>query len=124
MSMYANYLREKTSDKIIETDKGFATYRFLEDKTGNKCVYIVDIYVLPNHRKFDIASTIADNIVDEARIMGCVKLLGSVVPSNKGSTASLKVLLAYGMTLESSTNDFILFQKDISKKGRVGLSVL
>lgn len=109
MSLYSNYLMEKTSDKIIETDKAFATYRYVNDKT----VYIIDLYVLPLFRKTDVASTIADNIVEEARKKGCNKLLGSVVPSNKNSTSSLKILLAYGMTLESSSNDFILFKKDI-----------
>lgn len=112
-SMYANYIREKTQDHIIETKEGFATYRYLTDKEGHKCVYIIDIYILPDFRKDYMASTIADNIVAAARILGCKRLLGSVVPSNKNSTASVKVLLAYGMSLESSTNDFILFKKDI-----------
>ena len=43
MSLYANYLREKSFDEILETDKGFATYRFLDER---KTVYIVDLYVL------------------------------------------------------------------------------
>lgn len=110
MSMYAKYIKEKTTDNILETDKGFATYRYLDN---NKTVYIIDIYVLPDFRKTNVASTIADDIVKEAKVLGCTNLLGSVVPSNKSSTASLRVLLAYGMTLESSTNDFIIFKKDI-----------
>jgi predicted GNAT family acetyltransferase len=109
MSLYGNYIREKTNDSIIEDERAFATYRYINEKT----VYIVDIFVLPMFRKTNIASTIADNIVEEARKKGCNKLLGSVVPSNKWSTVSLKILLAYGMTLESSSNDFILFKKDI-----------
>lgn len=109
MSLYSNYLREKTQDHIIEMDQGFATYRFMDEKT----VYIVDIYVLPDFRKQNLASTIADTIVDVARKKGCNKLLGSVVPSNKGSTISLKVLLGYGMTLKSSSNDFVVFEKEI-----------
>ena len=40
MSLYAEYLREKTDDEIIETVEGFATYRFLP---GYAC-YIIDIY--------------------------------------------------------------------------------
>lgn len=109
MSMWANYLTEKTTDQILETDKGFATYRYLEDRNA---VYIVDLYVLPDFRKTNTASDIADNIVEMARKKGCNKLLGSVVPSNKNSTTSLKVLLAYGMLLESASNDFIVFRKD------------
>ena len=109
MSLYSNYLLEKTNDHIIETEKGFATYRFVDEKT----VYIIDLYILPDFRRSHAASLIADNIVSVARGRGCTKLLGSVVPSNKNSSSSLKVLLAYGMSLESSSNDFILFKKDI-----------
>ncbi len=109
MSLYADYLHEKTNDQIIENEFGFATYRYI----GNDVVYIVDIYILPEFRKSKHASTIADNIVELASKKGCTKLMGSIVPSNKNSTDSLKVLLAYGMKLESSTTDFIAFTKDI-----------
>lgn len=106
--MYAEYLKEKTSDHIIETARGFATYRFVD-----KAVYIVDIYTIPQYRKTNEASTIADIIVEVAKKKGCVELLGSVVPSNKGSTDSLNVLLAYGMKLKSSSDNFIVFHKEI-----------
>lgn len=109
MSLYSNYLEEKTNDHIIETDKGFATYRFVDEST----VYILDLYVLPDFRQTGTASLIADSIVEIAKKKGCTSLLGSVVPSNKNSTTSLKVLLAYGMSLQSSSNDFIVFKKGI-----------
>ena len=109
MSLYGDYLRERTFDEIIETEKGFATYRFMDDS----CVYIIDIYVKPEFRKSGAASDIADTIVEIAKKRGCYKLMGSVVPSTKGSTTSLKVLLGYGMSLESSSNDFIIFSKEI-----------
>lgn len=112
MSIYAEYLREKTDDEIIETSEGFATYRYTDHNTIPS-VYIVDIYIIPNKRRTHAASAIADSIVELARKNGCLKLLGSVVPSNKNSTDSLRVLLAYGMTLDSSSNDFILFKKDL-----------
>ena len=34
LSNYARYLTEKTSDKIIETDKGFVTYRYVDEKNS------------------------------------------------------------------------------------------
>ena len=40
MSLYAEYLREKTNDKIMETDEGFLTYRFYYDQNdyeGDEC---------------------------------------------------------------------------------------
>jgi predicted GNAT family acetyltransferase len=109
MSLYSQYLSEKTNDFILETEKGFATYRYTSDKT----VYIIDLYVNRDFRKHGVASALADIIVEEARQKGCTELIGSVVPSARGSTDSLKVLLAYGMTLLSSSNDFIIFRKDL-----------
>lgn len=108
-SLYKQYLEEKTTDKIIESDKGFITYRYVDEKT----VYIIDLFILPELRRDHVASFLADSIVEEAKLKGCTKLLGSVVPSNKNSTQSLNVLLGYGMVLESSSNNFIVFRKDI-----------
>jgi GNAT superfamily N-acetyltransferase len=110
MSHYADYIREHRGDGIIENEKGFATYRFLNE---GKSVYIVDIYIHPDFRHDGAASIIADSIVDVAKAKGCTELLGTVVPTAKNSTASLKVLLGYGMSLQSSGNDLIVFKKDI-----------
>jgi uncharacterized radical SAM superfamily Fe-S cluster-containing enzyme len=111
MSLYADYLVEKTNDKILEHgSSGFATYRFLDD---GKTVYIVDIYVVGKFRKSGLAKEMADKIAVEAKKLGAVKMLGTVIPSNKNSTESLKVLIAYGMRLVSSGNDLIVFEKEL-----------
>lgn len=107
--MYADYLRERTNDEILETDDGFGTYRFLNEKQ----VYIIDLFVYPQFRKMGHASAIGDSIVEIAKARGCTELIGTVMPSTKGSTASLKVLLAYGMKLETSSNDLIILKKEI-----------
>ncbi len=109
-SLYAQYLEERTKDKILECPFGFATYRYLDE---NKTVYIMDIFVSPEKRKEHWATTLANAIVKEAKEKGATKLLGSVVPSMRNSTVSMKVLLAYGMTLDSSANDYIIFRKEI-----------
>lgn len=109
MSLWADYLREKTHDSILETAEGFATYRYPNEKT----VYIVDIYVRPASRRTNSASNMADQIVKEAKMRGCSRLWGSVVPSSRGSTESVQVLLAYGLKLDSCMADFILFSKEI-----------
>jgi hypothetical protein len=107
--MYADYIRENTFGDVIETDQGFASFVFPD---AESC-YIKDIYVKPEYRMTHKASDISAIIEGLAKERGCKKLLGSVVPSAKNSTRSLKVLLAYGFTLQSSSNDFILFQKDL-----------
>lgn len=109
MSLYSDYLLERTQDYIIETDKGFATYRYVNINT----VYIIDLYVCPEFRKQRVASDLSAIIMRLAKERGCTKMVGSVVPSNKGSTESVQVLLAHGMKLQSCTNDFILFEKEI-----------
>lgn len=108
-SLYAQYLMEKTDDQIIETDSGFATYRYM----GNETIYIVDIFIQKGFRGYTHATNLANIIVEEAKTRGCKKLVGTVIPSNKNSTDSLKVLIAYGMKLESSGPDLIVFSKEI-----------
>lgn len=107
--MYGDYLKERLNDEIIETAFGFATYRYIDDNT----VYIVDIYIRPEHRNSKCASLLANDIVKTSKLRGCTKLLGTVTPSAKNSTISLKVLLGYGMSLKSCSNDIIIFEKEI-----------
>lgn len=109
MSKYAEYIKEREDKEIIEDSRGFATYQFLD---SDKC-YIESIYVRPDYRNTNVASEMADKVASIAKAKGCNKLLGSVSPTTKNSTASLKVLLAYGFDLDSSTNNLILFSKDI-----------
>jgi ribosomal protein S18 acetylase RimI-like enzyme len=111
-SHYAKYVMERTEDLIVETAEGFVTYRYV-NHDGLPSVYIVDIYVDPDFRNVGAASKLADIVVKEARDKGATRLLGSVVPSTNNSTTSLKVLLGYGMTLHSATNDFIVFRKEL-----------
>lgn len=110
MSLYGEYLKEKSTDEIIEMEHGFATYRLLNE---NKSVYIVDLYVQPEFRKMGIASKMADAIVDICKIKGAKELIGTVIPSAKNSTESMQVLFAYGLKLFASNPDMIYLRKDI-----------
>lgn len=110
MSLYAQYIVERTSDHIIERPDGFATYRYVND---DRAVYIVDIFVIPEARKKGLAAEMADLIGEQGRMNGCKEMLGTVVPSSKNSTTSMKILLAYGMTLHSSSQDMIVLRKEL-----------
>lgn len=109
-SLYASYLKERTDNLIIEVEEGFASYCFVED---GKTVYIVDIYVVPEARRYGHASILADTIAEIARKKGCTSMIGTVQPSTKGSTNSLRALLGYGMHLDSANNDVIVFRKEL-----------
>lgn len=108
-SLYAQYIKEHSGDLIIEDERGFITYRFLDAK---QC-YIVDLFILPEFRKQGAASALADRVADDAKIKGRKELVGSVVPGLKHSTTSLKILLAYGMELDSCSANIIIMKKGL-----------
>ena len=107
-SLYAQYISEREGLHIIEEEHGYATYSF--EPEG---VYIRDIFVEKDFRHDLIASGMANKIASIAKAKGLKYLYGSVVPTANFSTSSLKVLLAYGMQLDSCTNNFILMKKEI-----------
>lgn len=104
-SLYGQYIEEREGFEIIETPTGFATFRF----SGDEC-YIRDIFIEKRSRNDNAASKLADRIKGLARAKDAKWLVGTVQPSAKGSTASIKVLLAYGFELASSQPDFIIFK--------------
>lgn len=108
MSLYAEYVREREGKFVVENDKGFATYLFVNDGC-----YIEDIYVAKEYRKNGQAAEFADEIAKIAKQKGVSKLYGTVAPQANGATESLKVLLAYGFKLHSSNQNLILMVKDI-----------
>jgi len=106
--MYKAYVEELTDDIVLETERGFLSYQIQSDH-----IYMKDIYIAPEFRKTHEASRMVDQIVVIARGLGIKKLLGSIKPSNKTATMSMKAHLAYGFVLDSCVNDFILLRKDV-----------
>jgi GNAT superfamily N-acetyltransferase len=111
MSLYANYLIERTNKLILEDDRGFITYYYLSNEIAG--LMIEDIYVLPEFRKNHVASDLANKLVAEAKDLGYTKCWGQVCPAAKNSTESMKVMLAWGLKLHSLSNTVIFLCKDI-----------
>lgn len=107
--MYGDYIKEQRGDDIIETSFGFASYRFLNEKQ----VYLIDIYVAPEFRNRSAGTELTQMVCKIAKDRGCSELIGSVAPQAKDSTKSMKLLLGYGMTLQSASNDLIIFKKEL-----------
>lgn len=108
MSLFGDYIKERENKEIVEDSTGFATYSYLPQG-----VYIQDIYVAPDYRHAGTAAKFADQIAVIAKEKGHTKMYGSVMPSAKGATSSLKVLLAYGFQLDSAGPNAIIMVKDI-----------
>jgi ribosomal protein S18 acetylase RimI-like enzyme len=107
-SKWVQYIQERESTQVYETEEGFATYKI----NGLEC-YLSDIYVLPEFRKQNIASKMADQIAIIAKEQGCKYLLGSVCPTANNADTSLRVLQAYGMRLVSAKDNIIYMVKDL-----------
>lgn len=108
MSMLSEYIKEREGFEVIENDYGFITYKI----SGEEC-YIKELYVQEQFRQLNIASKLADEVTKIAHDHLCKYLTGTVCPAANNSTISLKVLLGYGMKLHSSTNNLIIFKKDL-----------
>lgn len=106
---YGKYLLERQGRGILEMEHGFATFEF----PTKELVYIVDIYVEPEHRKSGLAAKMADEIVKAAKLRGCSQLLGSVDPNANGAEDSIKVMFSYGFRLGKVTESMLFFVKDI-----------
>lgn len=109
-SVYAKYLKEREDKDIIESEKGFATYKIFDN---GEC-YLQDIYVIPDERKSGLATEMTDKVVEIAKERKCNLLLGSVCTNDKYATRNMKVFLAYGMEIYNNVGTMIFLKKDIS----------
>lgn len=109
LSLYGQYLKERTGRGILESKDGFATFEYVTDDV----VYIVDLFVTPKKRKSRIAANLADKICEQAVKDGKKYLLGSVDMTAKGAETSCKVLEAYGMRIHKVAQPMIFYVKPI-----------
>jgi acetyltransferase (GNAT) family protein len=107
-SLFAKYIKEREGKEIIEDSYGYATYFFIDDG-----VYIQDIFVDVEHRRGNAAAGYANQIAKIAKDKGYKKMYGTAVPSAKGCTTSVKVLLAYGFEIHSAEHNAIIFVKGL-----------
>ena len=107
-SLYAKYIQEREDGLIVENDFGFATYKIISDG-----VYIQDIYVLPDKRKSGVAKALADQVCLIAKEKNLKLVFGSVDVRANHATDSMKVLIAYGMSVHSVAGNLIYFSKSI-----------
>lgn len=109
MNLWKQYLKEREDVDVIETETGFATYRF----RGADC-YIKDIYVKPECRQKGAASEIADKISSIAKAAGIFILTGSVDGRANGADISRKVLIGYGMAPYRTEGNVTYYFKELA----------
>ncbi len=108
-AMYAAYLKERENRDVLETPWGFAIVAEHTD-----CLYLQDIYVLPEFRKQGKGREMLAIVEDAARALGYKKVLGSCTPPAAGSDASLRAIMACGFRLLSCDKDIIYLVKELA----------
>lgn len=108
MSLYADYIKEREGKLVVENENGFIKYSI-----DGELLYIEDIYIVPAKRRSNLATEMADFVVDIGKAKGCKKLYGSVAAHTPGGHQNMLNLIGYGMRLQSSNNSLIFFVKDI-----------
>jgi len=108
ISNYGLYISEREGFNIVESDKGFATYKI----NGEEC-YIRDIYIRPEFRDKDIAKQMLDEVCRIAKEQGCNHITGSVDTNDKNATSNLKAAFVYGYRILRNNYTMILLIKEI-----------
>ena len=108
MSLYGDYIKERLGRHIVESERGFMAYTFLDD-----ACYITDMYISPEHRREGVCPQMADEITKIAKERDYKMLLGSVDPNTNGATESTRLLLSYGFKLGWVREPLIFFKKEI-----------
>lgn len=108
MSLYSEYIKERAGIDTLETENGFMSYRI----QGKEC-FINDVYVRPEHRLTGEGARMLGAVIAIAKEQGCSLLTSTVCPMAKGSTESLKAVLASGFSLWESTTNLISFKREI-----------
>lgn len=108
LSLYGQYIKERSNRGILEIDGAFATFDYIGDM-----VYIVDIFVAKEKRRSKVGFELADTIVKQAISDGKKFLIGTVDTGTPVASDSLKFQIAYGLRAFKTVDQMIFLSKPI-----------
>lgn len=107
-SLYSEHIKEREGFEIVETDFGFASYKYYDQEC-----YIRDVYIKPEFRRSRQASKLLDTIQTIAKSSGCKFITTTVSSQYPNITGNTKAILKYGFEIAKVIQDVIWFKKDI-----------
>lgn len=110
--MYKSYIADGEKAEVIEFSFGFLVL-----KTEADFLYIETIYVAPEYRESGKGREMLAAVEQRAISENKLGILGSCSPGRKGSTISMKSMLACGFELHSCDKDIIYLIKRFQAKG-------
>jgi N-acetylglutamate synthase-like GNAT family acetyltransferase len=105
---FADYYKERQQLETIITDYGFITYGIHNDQA-----LLSDIYVAPEFRHTDKASTLYDLFYDHAKQAGCKHVFANFSVADQASSKNLTTCLRRGFRLVGANNQQITVCKEI-----------
>lgn len=108
MDKYAQYIKEKYGDELIDHEHGFITFEI-----SGEHVFIKDLWIHPDHRLEGVGRSLADKVVGIGRDSGCKFLCTAVVKRANNLKASLEANLCYGLLVTNEDEERIYLMKEI-----------
>lgn len=101
-SNYGLYVQELEGLEIIESNRGFATYRIKDEE---KELWVHDVFVRPDYRGCGIAKRYFDELVELAKENGCKSIKTYTNKLNNGWEKSTAMLQKYGFSVNIELQD-------------------
>jgi len=110
MSMYADYVKERTSRSILETEYGFVVFSYEgEDYT----LFIHELFVRKESRRRGHGARMIEELILDAGKRGAQQIVGCVDPRALNADESMKIILAYGLKPYGIHGEFVAFGRKI-----------
>lgn len=107
-SNYGLYVQELEGLEIIESNRGFATYKIKDEE---KELWVYDVFIRPDYRGCGIALRYVQELEDIAREANCTCLMSITNKNNNGWERSTGLLQKYGFKIEGAADDGTIFLK-------------
>ncbi len=103
---YKSYLVERQDAKVLDRPEGFIIYRILD-----KECFIVDMFILKNHRNTEVLSDLFSDLQILAK--GCDTITGNIHLSDKGCNRTINAAFKLGFKVIQANNNCLLIAKEL-----------
>ena len=108
MSLYAEYVKERWGNEVLETEHVFLEFEI----KGTDCV-IANAYCSPQKRSTPEADETWAKMIEIAKQKGCTKMWCQVDTTTLNANHSLRAILGRGFKVDSAASGIIILSKDI-----------
>lgn len=109
-TLYAKYIKQRENAEVLETDKGFVVYKFIEDE-----IFIKEIFIDESNRQSGVCRELVTKLEDIARINNKKIITGKIFLNDPNCNQTLIAALLIGFKVIRADQDIILILKEIKE---------